>query len=99
VGLGLVGNIVGEVPIQVHSPKGVCSKVFLNLKRMHEYRNLPLCKQFSFYFLASFSFCRKETFPWEHIKLEELPWHNTLGFFCWGSSLKIHMEIRRELFK
>jgi hypothetical protein len=21
---------------------------------------------------------------WEHIKLGKLPWHNSLGFFCWG---------------
>jgi hypothetical protein len=34
----------------------------------------------------------------EHIKLGELPWHNGLGFFCWGRSLKIHFEIKRELF-
>ncbi len=63
--LGLVGNIVGEVPIQVHSPKGVCSKVFSNLNRMHGYGNLPLRKQFSFYFLASSPFCKKEIFSWE----------------------------------
>jgi len=24
--------------------------------------------------------------------------HNTLGFFCWGRSLNIHIEIKRELF-
>jgi hypothetical protein len=39
--------------------------VLSNLRRMHEYRNLPLNKQLSFYFLASFPFCRKEIFPWE----------------------------------
>jgi hypothetical protein len=32
---------------------------------------------------------------WEHIKLEELPQHNALGFFCWGRFLKIHTEIKR----
>jgi hypothetical protein len=37
---------------------------------------------------------------WEHIKLEELPRHNALGFFCsWWvgreGSLKIHMEIKK----
>ncbi len=36
---------------------------------------------------------------WEHIKLGELLWHNTLGFFCWGRSLKLYIEITRELFK
>jgi hypothetical protein len=31
-------------------------------------------------------------------KIGELPWHNALGFFCWGRSLKIHRKIKRELF-
>jgi hypothetical protein len=35
---------------------------------------------------------------WEHIELGELPQHNALGFFCWGRFLKIHTEIKRELF-
>jgi hypothetical protein len=35
---------------------------------------------------------------WELIKLEELPWHNALGFFCRGRSLKTYIEIKRELF-
>jgi len=26
---------------------------------------------------------------WECMKLGEFPWHNTLGVFCWGRSLKI----------
>jgi hypothetical protein len=34
----------------------------------------------------------------EHIKLGELLGHNALGFFCWGRSMKIHIEIKRELF-
>jgi len=33
---------------------------------------------------------------WEHRKLGELPWHNALGFFCWGRSLKIHIEIKKQ---
>jgi hypothetical protein len=40
-------------------------------------------------------FQRKEIFPWEHIKLGDLLWHNTLGFFCWGRSFKIHIEIKK----
>jgi hypothetical protein len=36
---------------------------------------------------------------WEHIKLGKLPQHNALGFFCWRISLKIHKEVKRELFK
>jgi hypothetical protein len=35
---------------------------------------------------------------WEHIKLGELPGHNAPGFFCWGRSLKTHMEIKRKMF-
>jgi hypothetical protein len=31
-------------------------------------------------------------------KIGELRQHNSLGFFCWGRSLKIHIEIERELF-
>jgi hypothetical protein len=27
---------------------------------------------------------------WERVKLEKLPLHNSLGFFCWERSLKIH---------
>jgi hypothetical protein len=27
-------------------------------------------------------------------KLGELPWHNPLGFFCLGRSLKIQIEIK-----
>jgi hypothetical protein len=30
-------------------------------------------------------------------KIRVAPPHNTLGFFCWGRSLKIHRDIR-ELF-
>jgi hypothetical protein len=68
-------SFVGEVPVRVCPPegvrgnsiKGVSMRAFLNLKRTHEYRNLlPFGKQLSFYFLSSFSFGRKEIFPWEH---------------------------------
>jgi hypothetical protein len=41
---------------------------------------------------------RKGISTWEHIKLGELLQHNTLGFFCCGRQLKIHIEIKRELF-
>jgi hypothetical protein len=30
--------------------------------------------------------------------LGEFPWKNALRFFCWGRSLKIHIEIKSELF-
>jgi hypothetical protein len=35
---------------------------------------------------------------WEHMKMGELPLHNALRFFCWGRSLKIRIEIKKELF-
>ncbi len=47
------------------SLKDVSMRVFPNLRRTQEYRNLPLWKQLCFYFLCSFSFHRKEIFPWE----------------------------------
>jgi hypothetical protein len=31
-------------------------------------------------------------------KIGGVPQHNTLGFLCWGRSLKIHIEMKRELF-
>jgi hypothetical protein len=45
--------VVGEVPLQLGSSKGgppeaVSSWVFQNLKRIHNNRNLHICKQLSF---------------------------------------------------
>jgi hypothetical protein len=62
--------------------KGVSLMVFLYLRRTHEYKNLPFRKQLSFNFLDSFLKRNISMGRWEHIKLGELPWHNTLGFFC-----------------
>jgi hypothetical protein len=75
------------------APKGVSGRVFLNLRRMQEYRNLPLSKQLSFDFLNSFRFVEKKYFHWNMgtYQIGEL-----LGFFCWGRSLKIHIEIKRD---
>jgi hypothetical protein len=42
--------------------EGMSLRLFGNLRGTHKYRNLPLCKQLSFYFLASFSCCKKEIF-------------------------------------
>jgi hypothetical protein len=36
---------------------------------------------------------------WEYIKFGELPQHNALWYFRWGRSLKIHIEIKRALFR
>jgi hypothetical protein len=85
-------------------PGGIIPRVFLNLRRMHEYRNLPflpLCKQLSFDLLASFPFCRKEIIFHGNVgtyKIGEHPWHIALGFFCLGTSLKFYIEIKMELF-
>jgi hypothetical protein len=52
------------------APKGMSVRVFPNLRRTHEYRNLPVMQTnslFYYYFLASFPFSRKEeAFQWEH---------------------------------
>jgi hypothetical protein len=48
---------------QKNAPQGVSPRVFLNLKRMHKYKNLPLQKQLSFDLFISFPFHKKEIFP------------------------------------
>jgi len=65
--------VVGEgsfykcVLLREGAPEGVSTRVFLNLRRMHEYETSPYTnKQLAFDFLASFQFHRKEKFPWEH---------------------------------
>jgi hypothetical protein len=36
---------------------------------------------------------------WEHRNIAgSPPLHNSLGIFCWGRSLKIQREIKREVF-
>ncbi len=94
---------IGEVPIQVRSPKGgapkaVSLRVFSNLRGTHKYGTSPSVNNSLFISLLLSNFIKKNKNPWEHIKLGELPWHNALGFFCWGRSLKIHIEIKSELF-
>ncbi len=56
------GALKGREPEAVWEPKGNT-----------QVKEPPLCKQLSFHFLTSFSFCRKEIFPWEYTKLRELP--------------------------
>jgi hypothetical protein len=46
--------------------EGMRPRVFPNFRRTHEYKTSPSVKGLSFYFLPSFSFHRKEIFPWEH---------------------------------
>jgi hypothetical protein len=69
--------------------KGVSPRFFPILRRMHEYRNLPLHKQLSFYFLASFLFGKKIKIH-ENLGTYEIggaPQHNALGFFCGGRTI------------
>jgi hypothetical protein len=69
--------------------------VFLNLRRMHKYRNLLNNSLFiSLHFIIKRYFHGKG----ELIKLGELPSINAIGFFCWGRSLTVHIEIKRALF-
>jgi hypothetical protein len=78
------------------APKGVNLRVLLNLRRTHEYMNLPLCKQLSFDILASLWFPRKDIFPrgpWDHIIGERSAWERS----PWGRSLRIHIEIKRRV--
>jgi len=72
-------------------------RVFPNLRRMHKYRNRPLSKHLSFDFLTSFPFCGKEIFPWEHRKFGSSLSIHPLGFFCWGRSLKTHIENKKAV--
>ncbi len=58
-------------------------RVFLNHRRTHEYSNLHACKQLSFY--GDVGTFKNGRMP---------PWHNALGFLCWGRSLKVHREIK-----
>ncbi len=66
--------------------------IFLNSNSKRN-KVITLNKGLSFDFLRNISMG-----TWNHIKLWELPWHNSLEFFCWGRSLKIHTWIKRELF-
>jgi hypothetical protein len=79
---------------------GVSPRVFPNLKRMHKYKNLPLRKGLSFDSLLLSHFVEDKYFHGNvgTYKIGEFPQHNTLRFFCWGRSLKIHIEIEREAF-
>jgi hypothetical protein len=68
--------LVGEVPSECVLLREGHPRMFPNLRRTHEYGNLPLRKQLSFYFLASFACFIEKKYSmamWEHIKLGELP--------------------------
>jgi hypothetical protein len=64
----ILGKVVGEVLIHVvllrEGHLRACAQgwLFPNFRRTHVYENLPLRKQLSFYFQASFSFGRKKIF-------------------------------------
>jgi hypothetical protein len=55
-----VGFVVGEVPPERVLLREGHPRMFPNLRRTHEHGNLPLNKQFSFYFLTYCPFHRKE---------------------------------------
>ncbi len=41
----------------------------------------------------------QKIFPWEHRNIGgSPPLHNSLGIFCWGRSLKIQKEIKRDVY-
>jgi hypothetical protein len=53
--------------VLVHCGPGTAlGRVFPNLRIMHKYGNLPLCKQLSFDSLLLSPFIQKKIFPWEH---------------------------------
>jgi hypothetical protein len=84
-------NVVGEVPVYMGSPKeghlrDLSPRVFLNLRRTHQYRNLHTCKPLSFYRNG------------EPIKIGESLPHNALGVFSRTRSLKVQRETKRQLF-
>jgi hypothetical protein len=85
-------NVVGEVPVHMMgSPEGgpperLSPRVFLNLSRTHQYRNLHTCKRLSFYRNG------------EPIKIGECLPHNALGVISRGRSLKVQRETKRQLF-
>jgi hypothetical protein len=70
--------VVGEVPLQLGSPKGgppeaVSLRVFQNLERIHKNRN--------FHILNNSLYGNAGTYK-----------NNALGFFSWGRSLKIKLK-------
>jgi hypothetical protein len=72
-----VGFVVGEVPPERVLLREGHPRMFPNLRRTHEYGNLPLNKQLTFYFLTSCPFHRKE-------------FHGNVGTYkIGGSSLSI----------
>jgi len=106
---GALIYVVGVVLVWVCSPKGgregvpqgVSLRVFPKPQENAQVVESPhspfLHKQLFFYFLASLPFENNKNSMgmWEHIKLGGgLSQHNRLGFFCWGRSLKIHIETR-----
>jgi len=74
------------------APKGVSGRVFLNLRRMQEYGNLPSPYGNNYLLISSipFRFVENKYFHRNMgtYKIGELHQHNTLGFFCWGDPSK-----------
>jgi hypothetical protein len=70
---------------------------------MHEYWNLPLRKQLSFNFLASFPFYKKEIISWEHGNIRTYiiggapPAYRPRVSSAVVDPSKMHIAIKREL--
>jgi hypothetical protein len=74
VSLGLVGNIVGELPIQVHSPKGVCSKCSQTSRECMGMETSPYVNNSLFISLLLSHFVKKKYF------------HGSMGTYKIGGS-------------
>jgi hypothetical protein len=74
------------VPLRDGHLRDLSSRVFLSLRRTHQYRNLHTCKRLSFYRNG------------EPIKIGESLPHNALGVFSRRRSLKVRRKTKRQLF-
>jgi hypothetical protein len=75
-------------------------RVFPKLRRMHKYRNLPLCNQLSPFVSCLLSHMVEKKYFHGNMRTYKIVGRSPtyLAFFYWGRSLKIHTEIKRELF-
>jgi len=100
--------IVVEVPIHMGYLEGGSHEGFPDWWRTHEYGNL-ICKNLFFFFPPFLLYCVFEFFwsvpsknlsmgTWERRDIAgSPPLHSSLGIFCWGRSLKIQRDTKREV--
>ncbi len=64
------------------------------------YLSLSSSVPFLLVFLNFLDLSHRKTFPLEHrnVRGSSSSPHNSLGIFCWGRSLKVQREIKREVF-